>query len=83
MIAIQIHTDEGIRSGVLVTEGRKYLSFCWPDSAGIRVHKMPKSTRYTELQKNGKPYPVNRAKRMLKSMGRKFGITKAARRALA
>jgi hypothetical protein len=30
----------------------------------------------------GKPYPVNRAKRIFRNAGKRFGITKSARSAL-
>ena len=82
MNVVQVHTADGFKSGLLVTVGRKYLSIIFPDSAGIRIKRMPLSTQYRELQYRDKPYPVGRAKRLIKAMGKSFGITKSAKRIL-
>lgn len=80
MIVVRVHEDEGVRTGLLVTEGPKYVSVIWPDSAGIKIRKLPKSRnlRITEMP----DYPVRKAKVHLRRCGRNFGITKTAKRAL-
>jgi len=76
---IQIHLDDGIRTGLVTTVGPKWLSMIWPDSSGMRICKVKLATaRYTEMD-----YPAKRARKMLRKCGLNFGITKAARRALA
>lgn len=75
---ITIHEDEGIRTGILVKTGRKYLRVIWPDCKGIRINLVPiEGARYTVLD-----YKIDKAKKALQKCGRKFGIHKAARRAL-
>jgi len=76
---ITIHLDDGVRTGLVVTVGPKWMSVIWPDSSGMRIEKVKKSTaRFTVLD-----YPVKRARKMLRKCGLSFGITKSARRALA
>ena len=75
---IQIHVDGGIRVGLVVSVGRKYLGVVWPDSSGMRINKIPVGPRYKELE-----YPLAKAKQTLRQCGRNFGITKSCRRALA
>lgn len=79
MQVIQIHEDEGIRTGVLVAEGPKFISVIWPDSGGMRIRKIEKArgTRFTVLD-----YPLAKAKKTLRKCGKKFGITKGAKKAL-
>ena len=75
---IQAHTEDGIRTGLVVSDGPKYLGVVWPDSSGLRINKVAKRTaRFTVLT-----YNLNRAKRTLRRCGRNFGITKAAKAAL-
>lgn len=80
MKVIKIHEDEGIRCGLQVSEGPKFISVIWIDSAGMRIRKLAKerSLRIVELV----DYPIARAKKILRGCGNKFGITKAAKRAL-
>lgn len=75
-----VHEDEGIRTGLLVAEGPKYMSFIWPDSSGIKIKKLRKSRslRITEYP----DYPVKRAKTILRKCARGFGITKTAKKYL-
>jgi len=80
MDVIRYRTDEGVFTGLQVNEGTKYLQIILMDSRGLRIRKVAKTEgRYiTPLE-----YPVKRAVRKFKSAGRRFGITKSARRALA
>jgi len=87
MIVITIRTESktsdggiesSIRTALMVEEGRKYLHLIWPDSGGIRIRKVPREFKYTELP----DYPIAKAKKTLRLCGRKFGITKAAKKAL-
>lgn len=76
---ISIHLDDGIRTGLVVAVGPKWLSVIWPDSSGMRITKVKESTaRYTVIE-----YPAKRARKLLRQSGKAFGITKAARRAIA
>ncbi len=76
---------EGARTGLLIGEGPKWIRVIWPDAAGIRIHRVAKdrSLKFTETEYRGRPYPVTRAKSKLRQMGRRVGISKTARRALA
>ena len=77
-IVISTLTDTGYHTGLVVSDGSKYLGVIWPDSSGIRINKIDKKTaRYTVLE-----YSENKAKRVLRRCGRNFGITKGARCAL-
>lgn len=75
---IQVHEDDGVRTGLVVTVGRKWLGVIWPDSSGMAINKVSiKSGRYHELD-----YPVKKARRRLRKCATNFGITKAGRIAL-
>ena len=75
---ITIHEDEGIRTGILVVIGRKYLGVIWPDCKGVKINKVPiEGARYSEIE-----YNLTTAKKALRKCGRNFGITRAAKRAL-
>ena len=75
-----VHEDEGFRTGIQVGEGPKWVQIIWPDSAGIKIRKLPKTRelKLTELN----DYRIERAKKILRKCGVKFGITKSARKAL-
>ena len=75
---IQVHEDEGIRTGLLVSTGSKWLGVIWPESTGMKIQKVPADSKYKELD-----YPIERAKYVLLRCGRNFGITKSCSRALA
>lgn len=76
---ITLHLDDGCRTGLVVAVGPKWLSVIWPDSSGMRIEKVQKSTaRYSVVD-----YPAKRARKTLRHCGKTFGITKAARRAIA
>lgn len=71
-------TDNGYRTGLVVSDGTKYMGVIWPDSSGIRINKLEKKTaRYSIIE-----YNLNKAKKQLRRCGRAFGITKGARMAL-
>ena len=76
---IQIHEDEGYRVALVAAVGPKFVALVWPDSSGMKIHKLPndRSLKYVDLD-----YPVVKAKKMMRGMGRRFGITKSAKRAL-
>ncbi len=75
---VQVHEDEGVRTGLVVTVGPKWLGVIWPDSSGMTIHKVDrKAGRFHELD-----YPVKKARRKLRKCAANFGITKAGRRAL-
>lgn len=71
--------ESSVRTALLVAEGRKWMQVIWPDSAGITINRIPvEDYFYTELG----GYSIAKVKRALRRMGRNFGITKAARKAL-
>lgn len=76
MTPIRIYKD-GYRHGLIVGEGRKYFKAIWTDEGGIRIRKIERNAKYETLD-----YPVTKAVKILLAMGKKFGITKAAREAL-
>lgn len=88
---VTVHDGTGYRTGLLVTEGPKYASFIWADASGVRVTRLPWVERLKygivklttrDVDFKGKPYPVARAKRFLRGAGKRYGITKEARRLL-
>lgn len=76
-MVIRVHEDEGIRTGLVVSQGPKWLGVIWPDSSGMRIRKIPVDGRFEAID-----YNVNKAKRKLRECGRNFGITKSAKLAL-
>ena len=86
MKAIRIGTDHGFRSGLLIGEGRRYLLVILADNP-VRVHKFPLDRAYAEIQYHGRPYPVPRAKRLLRDMVKRYhgslkNVSKPVREAL-
>jgi len=83
MDLISIHTDQGVRSALVLKTGPKMAHVIWADdrNPGVRINKIPKEwLRYARpIEYKGKPYPLARAKRLFRSMGRSLGITKSAR----
>ena len=77
---IRVHEDEGVRTALVVTVGPKFVSLIWPDSAGMKIRKLPndRRLRYDVLE----DYPVRKAKRAMRAMCKRFGVTKSARLAL-
>jgi len=78
MEVVRYRSNTGV-STALVEEGRKWLSLLTMDSGGLTVKRVPKSERryMTDID-----YKIGLAKRKFRSAGRKFGITKAARKFL-
>lgn len=74
---IRVHQDEGVRTGLVVSQGPRWIHIIWPDSAGIRIRKISVDSRITEID-----YPIKRAKQTLRRCGKNFGITKSAKIAL-
>jgi len=79
-VVVRVHEDEGIHTGLMVTEGPKFIGVIWPDATGMKINKLRKSasTRINELI----DYPVKQAKVILRRCGKNFGITKSAKRYL-
>ncbi len=75
MKAVRYRTDEGIRNGLLVGEGPKWLRLILPDCRGIRVTEVPVQDRQfiSDLD-----VPVKRAIETLKVHGSLVGILKGA-----
>ncbi|KPK66554.1 MAG: hypothetical protein AMS21_02000 [Gemmatimonas sp. SG8_38_2] len=79
------HPVQGLGTkAALVVEKRTLLHILFMDGK-LHPRTAPKSEqRYmTPLTKNGKPYPLGRAKRLFRHYGRAFGMTKAAQRFLS
>ena len=76
-------SNEGVRSALLVNEGRKFISLI-PVDLPVRIKKVPLTeTKYMrDSEYKGKLYPLKRAVRILKRMGKEGGITKSASKAL-
>lgn len=84
---IRIHTADGsVRCAVIVKVGLKFTSLIWADDRkpGVRINKVPNdwADNSPPVEYRGKPYPLARAKKMFRKMGRTLGITKSARKAL-
>lgn len=91
MKVIQYHSNKGFRTGLLVSTGRKFHKVMLMGNP-IRVTKLPISEeryfRYPEYKVAGRPYPVGRAKRLLKAAAKRFhgsirNLSKEAREVLA
>ena len=90
MKVIQYHSDDGRRTGLLISTGRKFHKAILMDNP-IRVIKIPISSgRYIDDLETGAgvPYPVSRAKRLLRNAAKRFhgsirNISKEAREALS
>jgi hypothetical protein len=86
MDLLSIRTDDGVRSAIVIKTGPTYAHVIWADdrSPGVRVNKVPKAwLRYaTPLLYKDKPYPLARAKRLFRKMGKSLGITKSAKKEL-
>lgn len=80
---VKWRSNEGVRSALLVNEGHKFVSLI-PVDFPVRIRKVPlvETRHMSECEYKGKPYPVKRAVKVLKRMGKAYGITKAASKAL-
>lgn len=77
-LVIQTHDpDQTIRVGLVVTEGPIWLGVIWPDSDGMSIVKVAVANKHRVIE-----YNLAKAKRMLRGCGKRFGITKSAKRAL-
>ena len=81
---IRYHSEQGWIAGAIVARGRALLQCVFVEGSGLSITKLPLADeRFMQpLEYRGQPYPENRARRHLRRMGRKFGITKAAKAAL-
>ncbi len=82
-VAANIHTDDdGVRIALIVTVGPKFLRYISSSAvsqhSGIKVQKIANS--YINVTETD--YPIDKLKKHFRKMGRTFGITKSARRAL-
>ena len=75
--------DGGVRTALVVNEGRKFVTVI-PADFPVRIRKIPlvETKNFVDVEYKGKPYPLKRAVRILKRMGKTGGITKAANKAL-
>ena len=84
MSAAELVSYNELRGGrhvaVLVTTGRRWAHVITMWDKGIKVRKVNKAER--RYMRPMPDYPIKRAARMLLDAGARFGITKAARRAL-
>ena len=75
---ISLHEDEGYRTALVVAVGPKFTQLIWADSSGMKINKLPTTTlKFTTMD-----YPLAKAKKAMRLMGKRFGITKSAKRAL-
>ena len=75
MQVIQYHTNEGFRTGLLVSTGRKFHKVILMDNP-IRIRKVPTSEdrhiKPLAYKTMGQPYPVPRCKRHLRDAARRW-----------
>ncbi len=75
MKVIRYHSDHGARTGILISTGRKFHKVLLVDNP-VRVTKVPLSEErhFTDLEYRqvGRPYPVARAKRILRDAVRRW-----------
>ena len=85
MKIVSYHSSDNCATALVVKEARLYMYIIQVEASGLRIRKIPKTeARYfSDLEYKGKPYPVKRAVRLYKQYGKTYGITKAARKALA
>jgi len=77
---IKIRTENCVRTALIVAITTKYMSAVWANDKkpGVRIHKIP----HNEVRADIIDYPLAKAKKAFRKMGRTFGITKSAKRAL-
>ena len=77
---IKIHTDEGVRAAIVVLVAKKYTHLIWAEDSrpGVQIRKVP----HNEIRAEVIDYSLSKAKKSFRRMGRTFGITKSAKRAL-
>ena len=76
--------DTQWRTAIITKEGRKFMFVLVFDSSGVRLRRVRKSERrhMKPLLHEGMPYSVRRMVRKYRQLGRDYGITKGAYRAL-
>ena len=81
---VEYHTDQGIFPAVIILRGHKRLHVII-ETPPLRIKKVPLTDErlMTPLERKGAPYPIPRLKRLFLAFGRKFGMNKSVRRALA
>jgi hypothetical protein len=67
--------------GVVCSAGRKWIKFVHLAETGVRVSNLPLGATF-RVPEGSKPYPVRRAARNYKRMGKQWGISKGALAAL-
>lgn len=84
MRAVKVHTNEGVFCAVLGEAGRLYTPYVIIDTP-VRKCKLANGDikrLVTDLMRKGKAYPLKTAANHMLRCGRKFGITKGARKLL-
>lgn len=76
--------DKQWRTAIITKEGRKFMFVLVFDSGSVRLRRVKRSERrhMKPMMYNGEAYPVRRAVRKYRQLGRDYGITKGAYRAL-
>lgn len=84
MKIVNYHSDHNCATALVIKQTKTYLFIIQVEPFGLRVRKIPVADEknFTELEYHGKPYPLKRAVRLYKKYGKKYGITKPARKAL-
>lgn len=72
MKPIIYRTNDGARTALLIKEGRKF-HYIMPMDLPIRVRKVPRSEEryFSDVTKNGNPYPLARALRLFRDAARR------------
>jgi len=80
---VQYHSPDGIFPAVIIGRGHKYLHVI-VETPPLRIVKLPPTFErsMTPLALKDQPYPHPRLRRMFLKFGRKFGMSKSARKAL-
>jgi len=79
MQVVRYKTHNGTFTGIHVGDGRKFFKLILMDAAGIRIIKEPLGNKrfMTVLE-----YRTAKARKLFRAAGRRFGITKSAKKAL-
>jgi len=68
-VVIHYHTNDGVRTGLLIAEGRKYLQVLMMDNP-LRVRKVPLAEQ--KHMRELPSYPVERAKKHFRRAARRW-----------
>jgi len=79
MQVVRYKTEQGVFTGIHIGDGRKFFQLILMDASGIRVIKEPLNNKrfLREIQ-----YSAAKARKLFRAAGRRFGISKAARKAI-